>query len=167
MPLPLQLHHTTSRQAREPKSGRGGCSWHRLYPPAQGTVCLPARRPGQPECTSLRNCISNKSYWEDHEDVHVAMQRGQMWLEERAAPDRMGQMTRTASGNPGINKEANNGHCHSSWARTGGPSPAGARPGSAWPVSLGLSEQLRYRSCNCHVPSNTPAPQISGLPRQT
>lgn len=36
---------------------------------------------------------------------------------------RGGQTTRKASFDPGINGEASDGHCHWSWARTGGPSP--------------------------------------------
>lgn len=36
------------------------------------------------------------------------------------------------------------------------PSPAGATPRSAWPVSLGQSEQLRCRSCTSSAPSTLP-----------
>ena len=80
----------------------------------------------------------------------------------------MGQMMQTASFNPGING--------GSWrwplplllgqtwrAHSTSPGPAGASPWSAWPVSLGLNEQLRYRSCSLCAP----LAQILGLPRRS
>lgn len=75
----------------------------------------------------LRIYVSNKNSWEGGQGSWrcvPAHPKGSGMAEGKGkAQARTGQTMTKASFNLGINREASIGHCHWSWARTGGPSP--------------------------------------------